>query len=368
MPPADSTPARRGAATPRVVGSVLVLVSMVVGALAAGSIATPRWSVAASVLLALASVGVAAGLLVLRRASWADDAWPAARPQASARQLRRMLLVSGAFLLVAGAAALVGLLLPGAGESALVTRTWWLVGGCGVAGVTLVAAGVAPVPTAVASSERPSDEAAAVDGSWLRLGPLDRAGSVRELLRPLLIPPYIFFPLWLLSPLAVLGESSPWVAGAVLAIAIAALAVTLAVAGRRQRPPWIARDGTALRHGAVDVPAAEIDAARLSIVPWQAGATERSLRILLTAGGKHRASVALRTRGRLVLTEGQTAALAELISRSSIALPRDRSDPKGRFSRSSYPLHLTQADALAVVRDPPGDGEPLPIATQPGEP
>ncbi len=368
MHPAESTPAGRGAATPRVVGTALVLVSTVAGALAAGSIANPAWSIGAAVLLAVASVGVAAGLLVLRRASWADDAWPAASADVSARQQRRALLVSGAFLLVAGAAGLVGLLLPGAAESELVTRTWWLVGGCGAVGFALVVAGVAPVPTAVATSERPSDDPAALGDSWVRLGSPDPAGEVRELLRPLLNPPYIFVPVWLLSLLAVLADISPWIAGAMLAISIAALAVALAVARRRQRPPWVARDGAALRHGALDVPAAEIDAASLAVVPWQADATERSLRIVLTARGKRRGSVALRKRGRLVLTDGQTAALAALVERSSIELPRDSSDPKGRFSRSSYPLHLTKEDAVAVVREPPGDGEQLPIAAQPGLP
>lgn len=343
-----------------------MLVSTVVGALAAGSIANPTWSIGAAVLLAVASVGVAAGLLVLRRASWADDAWPAAGGQPSARQQRRTLLILGAFLLVTGAAALVGLLLPGSGDSPLVTRTWWLVGGCVVLGIALVALGMAPTQARVASSERPVDDAAAADGAWVRLGPADRAARRSDLLEPLRGLQF-HGPLLAVSLLPQLVNLGPW-AAVIVALAVVALAVTAVVAWRRDRPPWIARDGSVLRQGSVDVPAAGIDAASLSVVPWLDDATERSLRIVLTARGKRRGSVALRRRGRLALTEGQTAALAALIERSSIELPRDRSDPEGRFSRSSHPRHLTKEDALAVVREPPGDGEALPIAAQPGRP
>lgn len=369
MHPAESSPAGRGSPAPRVVGTALVLVSIAAGALAAASIADPVRSLGAAVLLALASVGVAAGLLVLRRASWADDAWPAAGGQPSARQQRRGLLIVGAFLLVAAVAGLVGLLLlPGSGESALATRTWWLVGGCGALGAALVALGLVPTPAPVSSTERPLEDPAAVAGAWLRLGPADRAVLGSDLLDSLRSLHQGSVPLLAVSFLPQLVHLGPWAAAALVALVLTAATVTAAVAWRRGRPPWIARDGTALRHGSGDVAAAEIDAASLEVVPWAADATERSLWIVLTSRGKRRASVALRRRGRLVLTEGQTEALAALIERSSIALPRDRSDPEGRFSRSSYPRHLTKQDALAVVREPPGDGEALPIAAQPGRP
>lgn len=351
------------------VGLALIVLGMVAGAIAAFSIADPRWSVAAAWLLSFATVGVAAGLLTLRRASWPDDAWPSASAQDSERQTRRTLLICGAFLLVACAAALLGLLLPDAAGEADATRSWWLVGSTGVIGAVLVIAGLAPIPPAVDSMERPPEDADAdADAAWVRIGPPASAQRAGDVLGPLKSAQHLQVPLLLLSLLPAFFNLGTWVAAAVVAAAVAATAVMLVVRRRRSRPPWIARDGSAIRHGAVDLPTEEIDAASLSVVPWQADATERNLSMTITAAGKHRGTIALRRRGRLVLNASQTAALEALVTRSAIELPRDPSDPKGRFSRSSYPTHLTKEDALAVVREPPGDGEPLPILAQPGRP
>ena len=101
----------------------------------------------------------------------------------------------------------------------------------------------------------------------------------------------------------------------------------------------------------------------LTATPWGPDATERDLLLTLGAPGRFRATVQLRRRGRLALTQAQTALLTELVAQSSIELPHDEHDPTGRFSKSLYPNHLTRAESQAVVADPPGDGERLPIGS-----
>lgn len=172
--------------------------------------------------------------------------------------------------------------------------------------------------------------------------------------------PILLFPLLLI--LLDLDSALLLVVGAAVVVATPVMLLHLV---RRGESPWVSRDGSWLRKGKRSIAANEITAASVLVAPWVPDATERSLTLVVEGPNGFRAAIGLRRRGRLVLTARGSTALATLISGSGIDLPRDKEDPRGRFSRVLYPTHLTRSDTWAIVLHPPADGEPLPIA-QPG--
>lgn len=77
--------------------------------------------------------------------------------------------------------------------------------------------------------------------------------------------------------------------------------------------------------------------------------------------GKLELAVLLSDKNGVVAPAGTRAMLAEALAGSSIGIPRDPYDPKGRFARSGSPHNVTKQEAIALVRNPPMPGDPLPI-------
>ena len=339
----------------RLGGLLLAVASALVGIAAAATIPQPPWGVAAAILLALASVGVAVGLsLHAREPAGAPDAW-------SAWRARRGALVYGAFLLAASATTAVGMLVLEPIAALEPSRSWTVIVLFGICGAWLIAVGTASVPSPVASSDRPAGDPSVDARGWIRLGSRRAPTDVRRDWVSAI--PFQLFQVPVLVGLLVpvLVDLGPWAVASAVAIAVAAVTVAAVVLRRRSEPPWIAPDGSRLRHGSREVAASELVTAVLSSAPLVPDVTERSLMLTLAARRGFRATVHLRRRGRLVLGEAETAVLLDLVAASAIELPHDQHDATGRFSKSFYPDHLTRAEAEAVVADPPGDGEPLPI-------
>lgn len=363
-PPAPRADRTRGP-SPRVVGGALATLGLAAGIVAVLLISRPAWAIAAALLLALAGVGIVAGLTLLARSSWGEAAWPATAVAGDldARQLRRLTVGFGAFLLAMGIVAGVVLLLPGMGEVGIRGPLTVIV--CGVLGGSLVVLGLRPAPPAVEASERPPDDPTASTAAWVRMGAGGAVGGVQSWLALLFGYQLLQVPVLGLALLPALADIGPWAVTTALIVFVAAVALAVVLVQRRRRPAWVAHDGSAVRHGSREVRAADISTATLIAVPALPSATERGL-VLELGGPKHwRARMPLRVRGRLALSDAETALLAALVSRSSIALPHDPHDPTGRFSKTTHPNHVTKAEALAVVEHPPGDGEPLPIGAGP---
>jgi hypothetical protein len=347
--------------SPRVVGSALIVVCAAAGFGTAALIANPTWGIPAAIGLAGASVGVLWGLLTAIRTGWDDKTWPPTGARRDSPRSRRWLTGYGVFLLAVAASAATGLIVSDADDPSRGVGVVGLVIALMVVGGSFVGLGLVRTPAPVVSTTRPDDDSAARAAPWVRLGPEGFVASMQP------VGAYSYatgggalFAAWgVLLPLGT--------AGVIFAVSLTAVGVVATVAFRRRqgRPWWAARDGSAIRRGAKEARADEITSAFLVCAPWDEAASRRSLAITLETAQGFRATVALRSLGKLVLTADETFVLAELVSRSAIRLPRDAHDPRGRFSKALYPSHVSHAEALAVVRDPPGDGETLPIILRP---
>ncbi|MFE1664540.1 hypothetical protein [Microbacterium sp. P02] len=342
-----------------------MVVSAAIGVFAVIFLSHQLWGVLAAIGLAFSSVGFLAGLLMVQRKSWADKTWPpGGRTRTwSDRRARRMMLFYGGFILLVSVAGSVSLFWADPEEAGETTRTWVLLGTFGVLGIVFMVLGARPVRASVVSETRPDDAPSVDEDGWVRLGPDGSAagagwGSFSYF--PLFQVPMLLFVL-----LPTLTRLPVWAAPAAVGILIAVIVVVVVVLRRRARSPWVSTDGTTIRHGTKEVPASQITAAHLFWAPWTPDASERSLTITFTGPNGFRSTVGLRKRGHLVLNHTETAHLLDLVRQSVIELPRDGNDPTGRFSKALYPTHLTKPEALAVIEDPPGDGEKLPVAAPP---
>ena len=77
--------------------------------------------------------------------------------------------------------------------------------------------------------------------------------------------------------------------------------------------------------------------------------------------GKIELAVLLRDKNGIVAPKSTRALLAEALASSSIEIPRDTYDPKGRFARSGSPFNVTREEAIALLLDPPPADGDLPI-------
>lgn len=357
-----------GLLRPMVVGVALAAVSAAVAVASTFLIADPRIGVLAAVTLSFGCVGVAAGLLLTRRRTWADPAWPPGTESKpwTARRTRRVSLLYGVFLLLISVGGVVTLAGTDQNETDDPLRGWVLTIAPALVGVALIIRGVRRQPEPVHSSDRPKSEHG-IDREWVPVGPPRPRGLFPwwTLLvfsgQPLLFA--MMAGAFLLPVVARPLGAWTWLLGAVL-LGVAAIIISTVVR-RRSRPPRISRDASRLLVGTKEVPTASITTAMVIAHPWEPDATARSLAVVLTASDRLRAVVGLRERGRLVLTEDQTDLLVAALERADIDLPRDKDDPRGRFSRMLYPSHLTKSDALHLVQQPPGDGEALPIGSSP---
>ena len=159
------------------------------------------------------------------------------------------------------------------------------------------------------------------------------------------------------------------VIGAIVGTIAAALFVALR--RRSEGAPLVNRERRAFRVANSEFAFAGISAARLSTADsreyderayYGKWSEWKHLTIVLELSPKVAIAVPLRSGDKLELSPEKQAAVIEAIESSSIDIPRDRFDPKGKFARSGSPSHITKDEALGLVRDVPMPGDPLPVA------
>lgn len=146
----------------------------------------------------------------------------------------------------------------------------------------------------------------------------------------------------------------------IVAAAIGIAIVVMVRWARNANDVQVNRDLRKVRAGRREVDWAAITRAELFAAPVWAG-TDRTLILILRDDARFHARVHLRHKGALTLTQSETDALSDLIDGSEIAMPHDRDDPNGRFSKSLYPANLTKTEAAELAATPPGADDALPI-------
>ena len=155
-------------------------------------------------------------------------------------------------------------------------------------------------------------------------------------------------------------ESSPWlrilvgVAAMVVAFALAIVNVAL----HNPTPTGNIEKGL-LRVGTRTLPLSAIDTAALVVV--QPTRTSRSVGIRFGQDKGVKTTVSLRVGERRSLNETETERLVALLELTSIRMPADPYDPKGKFARYNFPTNVERDAAIELVRHPPAPASGLPI-------
>jgi hypothetical protein len=101
-----------------------------------------------------------------------------------------------------------------------------------------------------------------------------------------------------------------------------------------------------------------IDTAQLEVSTGFA-AREISLRFGVRNGPQ--VLVQLRVGEELAQDPRQRRIVLDILSQSEIRMPTSSYDPTGSHARWNFPTNLTKEQAIEVVTNPPGQGDPLPI-------
>ena len=153
-------------------------------------------------------------------------------------------------------------------------------------------------------------------------------------------------------------DVSPFaMAGALLLILVAILALVTFVRNRRWPQPAVNLDTSELRAGTKVVPLAHIDSASLEVTPLK---KTRVVILRITAGKEARAEFVLRDRKDRTPGSTTTRVLAEALRRTTIIMPVSKDDPTGRFAHYNFPGHITREEAVALALAPPTMNDPLP--------
>ncbi|MDO7881424.1 hypothetical protein [Antiquaquibacter soli] len=141
-----------------------------------------------------------------------------------------------------------------------------------------------------------------------------------------------------------------------LLLPVVALVAGLIKASNRTGGVEIAPESRRLRRGRRKVEASDVYAARLlidvdnySALDLQLDAPRLAFRIQLHDGHS------------IVLDDRARELLLDLLPHTSIAMPESQYDPKGKFAKYNFPSHITKAEAITLMEEPPGPGDPLPI-------
>jgi hypothetical protein len=349
--------------TPRIAGVLLLVAAVAAGVGAGWLLSVPPWGVPAAFLLAAATIGALVGVLWLQRRSWEDKTWPPApRERDAAESTRRSFRVLGIVLAVAapGLAALGVVLLreDGRGWSGVRILVFALV--YAVAAVAFLRAGRRR-PAPVDETRAPGDVVAEVPADAEGWRPVGRVGNTVVLYSA----PVAILSFMLTVQLFQLTRELPGVA-LLIGLGVAAgavLVVVLVVRRRAGRVIAVHLERRRVRVGRREAGWDEIAEADLRTSDGWPGQA-RSLALLLKAEGGPVVPVALRRNGRLALSPGETALVARVVEGSRIEIPRAKEDPRGRFSRTLFPTHVTKDEALTLIADPPGSADPLPTAGQ----
>jgi hypothetical protein len=344
--------------SPRHVGVALLVGSIAAGVLAGVGISVPILAIPAALLLAAASVGAAAGILLLFRRTWEDHSWPpggspeAATPQRAARRLGIFLLA-----LVPLGAAVGGWVVVEEGWSVdLVLPALYMVGLLVIGSMLMSIGRPGQTPRSVSDDVTDPDEDLVVTDGWRRLTRVDWQLSF-FLSVPLLVGLVILAP-WRVAD-AFVDEP---LAELVLTTLLVVLTVggTMIVLRRRHPDVWVDVSGRRVKVGRRLAHWDTFTTAELGVFEVWPGAPRTLILTLRTPDGL-RAPLVVRRRGRLGLSPWARDAAVALVESSEVAMPRAKEDPTGRFARFNFPSNLTKEDALALIERPPQDGEPLPI-------
>jgi len=202
---------------------------------------------------------------------------------------------------------------------------------------------------------------AALPRGWTRL---DRTGWWSSFVT---VPGYsvlvVLLPVNIGSTVARAMDVSQWWAPLIALGAVPPLFLALYLLHRMWYPqPWVNFDTGQLRAGRRVAPLSAITWARLDVVDRRR-AHNRMLTLRFGTDAGLRASVRLRSWNARTPSNAVTHVVAELVRRSSIALPHSPTDPAGRFTRYNFPGSLSREDALDVVISPPTIDQPSPVET-----
>ena len=354
-----------GGLSPRIAGALLIVVSVGGGIGAGWLIARAPWSILAVGLLTLATIGMAVGVLWTLRPSWADNTWPpAGRDLPADVRLRRGLRVLG-IVLLAPIPVIVALLVwvvvegttPGK-EMLLIALPAAVYGGVGVWVLRRSRVGSDGAMRSAASDQRPPERASGRDGDgWRVLG-----GPLKGTFLTSAMVPLVVLGMFTTLQLLMLLDEIAWgglIWGGVVAVGLVGWLLFV----RRHQAPVEANEREQLiRFRGRNLRWSAITRAELSADPPSRGAL-RTLILSVGDDSTHRGRVVLRRKGTLELSDAETELLAQIIDASAIELPRDKDDPRGRFSRQLHPHSLTKDDASGLVAHPPGADDDLPITT-----
>lgn len=112
-----------------------------------------------------------------------------------------------------------------------------------------------------------------------------------------------------------------------------------------------------LRRGRRIMSFTAIDAARLE------GGPSAELSLILEASDGFGMLVPIHDGRKRILRGDTRKVLLQILPQSSIVISTSPYDPKGRFARYNFPTHLTKADAIALLENPPNPGDPLPVGS-----
>lgn len=111
-----------------------------------------------------------------------------------------------------------------------------------------------------------------------------------------------------------------------------------------------------MRRGRREVAASDLHAARLLIDPDDLAGLHLQLEAPRLAF-----RVPLHNGREVVISERAIEILLTLLPHSSIVMPESHYDPKGKFAKYNFPSHITKDEAIALMENPPGPGDPLPV-------
>lgn len=345
--------------SPRVVGIIFVIASIAGGVAAGGLMPTPLWSIPSALALTLCTIGMGIGVLWTLRSSWSEKWWERRGSDVPAGlRARRAFRNVGIVLLTPlpiAVAALAWLISEGDVEWPRVLYGGFLVSAYGASGVQLIrmSRGARSSP-GMRASERPDGREDAGPG-WHPLG-----GPLGSTMLGASLAPYGLLVLGAASQLYLAFDDGS--NGAVFGVAFIAVAAVVAflLFRRFNRQAEVDVDAGLIRLGSTTVPWEEVTRAELMAQPWWTG-SPRTLILVLGDAAKARGRIVLRRREALELSGDETDVLERIIEASRIELPRDKDDPRGRFSRQLYPNALTKEQAAALVADPPTMDEDLPV-------
>ena len=197
-------------------------------------------------------------------------------------------------------------------------------------------------------------------GGWVPLGDHRWSSTLLMLagLPSALVVLSLGSPILQIGLLATDGAAFPFRILVGVAALVAVVAVVVLVQSRRVPRPFANFDRDELRLGRHTVPMSDLVWAQLYV--WERKRS-RTVTLMFGTAARRQVGLTLVRSGGPALDQQTGRLVAEVLRRSTIAMPVDPYDPKGRFAKTTFPTHLTKEEAIEVVLAPPLFGTDLPI-------